>query len=51
VNVRGIDLLDETPILDLKPYLPVVDAFPNASHGWLEPYLAVEPRLKKPRRS
>ncbi|HVO31632.1 MAG TPA: SAM-dependent methyltransferase, partial [bacterium] len=52
VSVRGIDLLDETPILDLKPYLPMVDAWPEAGHGWLEPFLAagVEPRLKKPPR-
>jgi len=48
--VRGIDLLDGTPILDVKPYLPSIDAFPDAGHGWLEPYLAagVEPRLRKP---
>lgn len=52
VHVRGIDLLDGTPILDIKPYLPIVDAWPDAGHGWLEPYLAagVEPRLKKPYR-
>lgn len=52
VRVRGIDLLDETPILDLKPYLPMVDAWPDAGHGWLEPYLeaGVEPRLRKPYR-
>jgi tRNA-Thr(GGU) m(6)t(6)A37 methyltransferase TsaA len=52
VRVRGIDLLDGTPILDLKPYLPIVDAWPDAGHGWLEPYLeaGVEPRLKKPYR-
>lgn len=50
--VRGIDLLDGTPILDVKPYLPLVDAFPDAGHGWLEPYLeaGVEPRLRKPYR-
>ena len=50
--LAGIDLLDGTPIVDLKPYLPMVDAFPDAGHGWLEPYLAagVEPRLKKPYR-
>lgn len=50
--VRGIDLLDGTPILDVKPYLPLIDAFPDAGHGWLEPYLAagVEPRLRKPYR-
>lgn len=52
VHVRGIDLLDETPILDLKPYLPMIDAFPDAGHGWLEDYLqaGIEPRLKKPLR-
>lgn len=52
VVVQGIDLLDETPILDIKPYLRMVDAWPEASHGWLEPYLekGIEPKLKKPRR-
>lgn len=52
VHVRGIDLLDGTPLLDLKPYLPMVDAWPHAGHGWLEEYLhaGIEPRLKKPRR-
>ncbi len=52
VRVRGVDLLDGTPILDLKPYLPRVDAWPDAGHGWLEPYLraGVDPRLRRPRR-
>jgi len=52
VRVQGIDLLDGTPILDLKPYLPMLDAWPDAGHGWLEPYLGagIEPRLKKPLR-
>lgn len=34
--VRGIDLLDGTPILDVKPYLPYADAFPNARAGWVD---------------
>jgi tRNA-Thr(GGU) m(6)t(6)A37 methyltransferase TsaA len=52
VIVSGVDLLDETPILDIKPYLPMVDAWPDAGHGWLQPYLeaGVEPKLKKPYR-
>ena len=25
-----------TPVLDIKPYLPYVDSFPEASYGWLE---------------
>jgi tRNA-Thr(GGU) m(6)t(6)A37 methyltransferase TsaA len=52
VRVQGLDLLDGTPILDVKPYLPMVDAWPDAGHGWLEEYLeaGVAPRLKKPYR-
>ena len=35
LTVRGLDLLDGTPVLDLKPYLPYCDSFPNASAGWI----------------
>jgi tRNA-Thr(GGU) m(6)t(6)A37 methyltransferase TsaA len=50
LQVEGIDLLDGTPVLDIKPYLAVFDSFPAASHGWLEKFLreGIEPRLKKP---
>ncbi|HYB99825.1 MAG TPA: tRNA (N6-threonylcarbamoyladenosine(37)-N6)-methyltransferase TrmO [Candidatus Limnocylindrales bacterium] len=52
VHVHGIDLLDGTPILDIKPYLAGIDAHPHAGNGWLQPYLdaGIEPRLKKPYR-
>ena len=30
------DLVDGTPVLDLKPYLAYADAFPEARAGWLE---------------
>jgi tRNA-Thr(GGU) m(6)t(6)A37 methyltransferase TsaA len=36
VHVRGLDLLDGTPVLDLKPYVAYADAFPTAGAGWLE---------------
>lgn len=36
VRVRGVDMLDGTPILDIKPYLPYADVATSASHGWLE---------------
>ena len=36
LHVRGLDLLDGTPILDLKPYIPDFDARPEASRGWLD---------------
>ena len=34
IHVQGHDLLDGTPILDVKPYLPYADSFPDASPGW-----------------
>jgi tRNA-Thr(GGU) m(6)t(6)A37 methyltransferase TsaA len=36
VHVRGVDLLDGTPVVDLKPYVPYADAHPEARSGWLE---------------
>jgi tRNA-Thr(GGU) m(6)t(6)A37 methyltransferase TsaA len=36
LTVRGLDLLDQTPLLDVKPYVPYTDAIPQANHGWLE---------------
>jgi len=36
VYVRDLDLLDGTPVLDLKPYVPYADAYPDARSGWLE---------------
>ena len=36
VRVAEADLLDGTPVLDLKPYVPAADAFPDARAGWVE---------------
>ncbi|HHO51309.1 MAG TPA: tRNA (N6-threonylcarbamoyladenosine(37)-N6)-methyltransferase TrmO [Deltaproteobacteria bacterium] len=35
LKVLGIDLLDRTPVLDIKPYIPDFDAIEGASRGWL----------------
>lgn len=34
VYIRNFDLLDGTPILDIKPYIPEVDSFPGSKAGW-----------------
>lgn len=34
--IHSHDLLDGTPILDIKPYLPYADSFPDEKVGWLE---------------
>jgi tRNA-Thr(GGU) m(6)t(6)A37 methyltransferase TsaA len=31
-----VDALDETPLLDVKPYIPSIDAKQQANHGWIE---------------
>ena len=36
LRVRGMDLLDGTPILDIKPYVPYADAFPDSAAGWID---------------
>lgn len=34
LHVAGADLMDGTPILDIKPYLPYADSVPTASSGF-----------------
>lgn len=36
VSILEHDLLDGTPVYDLKPYVASADAFPEARLGWLE---------------
>lgn len=44
VRVQNLDILDGTPILDLKPYVPYTDSIPEATNGWLdEPLLPADP--------
>ena len=55
LRVRGMDLLDGTPILDIKPYVPYADAFPSARAGWIDAIDAAQgqhsaPGPKRPRR-
>lgn len=34
--IRDADMLDGTPVLDIKPYIAYTDAYPNAGTGWLQ---------------
>jgi len=36
LHVAGVDLLDGTPVLDLKPYVPEFDAIAADRIGWYE---------------
>ncbi|MFA4860352.1 tRNA (N6-threonylcarbamoyladenosine(37)-N6)-methyltransferase TrmO [Methanoregula sp.] len=35
--VEDVDVLDGTPLIDIKPYVPAFDAYPESCCGWLEP--------------
>ena len=37
LHILGADLMDGTPILDVKPYAPYTDAIPEASNGIARP--------------
>jgi tRNA-Thr(GGU) m(6)t(6)A37 methyltransferase TsaA len=34
LQVEGLDILDNTPLLDIKPYIPAFDAFEAKRIGW-----------------
>lgn len=36
LEVSGVDMIDGTPLLDVKPYAPEFDAYPHALAGWLD---------------
>jgi tRNA (Thr-GGU) A37 N-methylase len=36
LRVVDVDILDDTPLLDIKPYVPDFDAHPSAKAGWFE---------------
>ena len=36
LHISDVDMMDGTPVLDIKPYVPYSDARPQARSGWLE---------------
>jgi formylmethanofuran dehydrogenase subunit E len=42
LKVKGLDAIDGTPLLDIKPYFPSVDEKSNIKVGWLEGKLRAE---------
>jgi tRNA (Thr-GGU) A37 N-methylase len=32
--IDGVDILDGTPLLDIKPYVPEFDCHPDERSGW-----------------
>ena len=36
LHIENVDILDQTPLLDIKPYVPAFDEQSGARTGWLE---------------
>jgi tRNA (Thr-GGU) A37 N-methylase len=36
VHFTGADMIDGTPLLDIKPYVPEIDSYPDAGKGWFD---------------
>jgi tRNA-Thr(GGU) m(6)t(6)A37 methyltransferase TsaA len=36
INISGLDLLDQTPVVDIKPYIPYSDSIDNAQAGFAQ---------------
>ncbi|TPE48734.1 tRNA (N6-threonylcarbamoyladenosine(37)-N6)-methyltransferase TrmO [Maribrevibacterium harenarium] len=43
IDIIGADLLDQTPVVDIKPYLPYADALPDAKGGFAPLPVEVKP--------
>ncbi len=35
LTVKGVDVLDQTPLLDIKPYIEAFDRVENSASGWM----------------
>ena len=46
LHIKGVDILDMTPLLDIKPYMRGFDCFPDALDGWKE---KIDPATAKKR--
>lgn len=49
LNVSGADLMNGTPIYDIKPYLPFADVRPEARGGFAEPLREYELKVDFPK--
>lgn len=36
VNIQGVDVLNGTPLLDIKPFIPAFDQVSDAKSGWMK---------------
>jgi tRNA-Thr(GGU) m(6)t(6)A37 methyltransferase TsaA len=50
INIENVDMADQTPLLDIKPYVPDFDCYRDAKTGWLETVSKTAKHKKSDRR-
>ena len=46
IHISGIDMIDNTPVLDIKPYIADSDRLNNTTRGWIDKLPLKKPTLK-----
>jgi tRNA (Thr-GGU) A37 N-methylase len=46
LEILGNDMLDQTPVIDIKPYVPVLDAKETEKIGWYKDRLFTLPTAR-----
>jgi hypothetical protein len=46
IHVSNVDILDGTPVIDVKPYVAYADSLPSSKAGWLDTAADPAPRYR-----
>ncbi len=46
IHIKDVDIVDKTPLLDIKPYVPKFDSREDVKIGWLEKNIYKLPKAK-----
>ncbi|KPK26406.1 MAG: tRNA-Thr(GGU) m(6)t(6)A37 methyltransferase TsaA [Desulfobacterales bacterium SG8_35_2] len=50
IEIENVDIIDGTPLLDIKPYVPEMDAPENCKIGWLTEHRSIIKKQKSDKR-
>ncbi|MCB2182785.1 MAG: tRNA (N6-threonylcarbamoyladenosine(37)-N6)-methyltransferase TrmO [Desulfobulbaceae bacterium] len=50
IDIEDVDIIDGTPLLDVKPYVPEMDAPDNCRIGWMTPFKSQIKKIKSDKR-
>lgn len=50
IEIENVDIIDGTPLLDIKPYVPEMDASENCKTGWINQFRSMIKKQKSDKR-